>query len=140
MRIYNGDKIIPGLIIFLALITMPLWYNMGKAAPAPEIKIDTPAIQKMAVKQCILPKLEMRTGHMQILNDWRTEVVRNNQRVYVAADGKQYNMSLQNECLKCHSNKSQFCDKCHTYAGYDLNTEPYCFTCHIAPKETKDGK
>jgi len=91
----------------------------------------------MEVKQCIMPKAEMRTGHMQLLNDWRTEVVRNNQRVYVAEDGKQYNMSLQNECMRCHSNKSQFCDQCHTYAGLKLNSVPYCWTCHIAPKETK---
>jgi uncharacterized membrane protein len=137
MKIYNANKIIPGLIIFLGLITFPFWFNMGKAAPPPEIKLDTPVIQQMAVKQCIMPKAEMRTGHMQVLNDWRTEVVRNNQRIYVAADGKQYNMSLQNECMKCHSNKTQFCDQCHVYAGLQLGSVPYCWTCHIAPKEAK---
>jgi len=137
MKIYNAKQIIPGLIVFLGLITFPLWYAMGKTAPPPDIKIDTPVIQVMEVKQCIMPKAEMRTGHMQLFNDWRTEVVRNNQRVYVAEDGKQYNMSLQNECMRCHSNKSQFCDQCHTYAGLKLNSVPYCWTCHIAPKETK---
>jgi len=137
MRIYNAKTIIPGIIIFLGIATFPLWYNMGKAAPAPDPKIDTPVIQQMAVKQCILPKLEMRTGHMQLLNDWRTSVVRDGFRIYVAADGKQYNMSLQNECVRCHSNKSQFCDQCHVYAGLELNVTPYCWTCHIAPKETK---
>ena len=45
MKIYNANKIIPGLIIFLGLITFPMWYAMGKAAPPPEIKIDTPVIQ-----------------------------------------------------------------------------------------------
>ena len=137
MKIYNADKIIPGLIIFLGLITFPIWFSMGKAAPPPEIKIDTPVIQQMAVKQCIMPKADMRTGHMQLLNDWRTWVVRDGQRVYVAADGKEYNMSLQNECMKCHSNKTQFCDQCHTYAGLQLGSVPYCWTCHIAPKESK---
>ena len=137
MKIYNAKQIIPGLIVFLGLITFPLWYAMGKTAPPPDIKIDTPVIQVMEVKQCIMPKAEMRTGHMQLLNDWRTEVVRNNQRVYVAEDGKQYTMSLQNECMRCHSNKSQFCDQCHTYAGLKLNSVPYCWTCHIAPKEAK---
>jgi hypothetical protein len=137
MKIYNANKIIPGLIIFLGLITFPLWYNMGKAAVPPEIKLDTPVIQQMAVKQCVLPKADMRTGHMQLLNEWRTEVVRNNQRIYVAADGKQYTMSLQNECMKCHSNKTQFCDQCHVYAGLQLGSVPYCWTCHIAPKEAK---
>ena len=137
MKIYNGDKIIPGLLIFLVFVTFPFWYGMGKAAPPPEIKIDTPVIQEMAQKQCVLPKAEMRTGHMQMLNDWRTEVVRNGMRVYVAADGKQYNMSLQNECMRCHSNKSKFCDQCHVYAGLKLGSVPYCWTCHIAPKESQ---
>jgi hypothetical protein len=134
---YNADKIIPGLIIFLGLVTFPFWFNMGKAAPPPEIKIDTPFIQKLAVKQCVLPKAEMRTAHMQMLNDWRTDVVRNGLRIYVAPDGKEYNMSLQNECMKCHSNKSQFCDQCHSYAGLQVGSVPYCWTCHVAPKEAK---
>jgi hypothetical protein len=137
MKIYNANKIIPGLIIFLGLITFPIWYTMGKAAPPPEIKIDTPVIQQMELKQCIMPKADMRTGHMQLLNDWRTQVVRNDLRVYVAPDGKQYTMSLQNECIRCHSNKTQFCDQCHTYAGLQVGSVPYCWTCHIAPKETK---
>lgn len=137
MKIYNAKQIIPGLIVFLGLITFPLWYAMGKTAPPPDIKIDTPVIQAMEIKQCVMPKADMRTGHMQLLNDWRTEVVRNNQRIYVAEDGKSYTMSLQNECIRCHSNKTQFCDQCHTYAGLKLNSVPYCWTCHIAPKETK---
>lgn len=135
MKIYNANKIIPGLIIFLGLITFPLWYNHGKAAPPPQPKLDTPAIQRMTDKKCVLPTSEMRTGHMQLLNDWRTQVVRNGNRTYVAQDGKEYWMSLQNECMKCHSNKSQFCDSCHTYAGLSTESVPYCWTCHIAPKE-----
>ncbi|MCU0573777.1 MAG: sulfate reduction electron transfer complex DsrMKJOP subunit DsrJ [Syntrophobacteraceae bacterium] len=138
MKIYNGKYILAGLGIFIVLVTVPIWYNMGKAAPAPKPSIDTPVINQMKEKQCVLPKDEMITGHMQLLNDWRTEVVRNKNRLYVAADGKKYNMSLQNECMRCHSNKSQFCDACHNYAG--LPTEqgiPYCWTCHVAPKEAK---
>lgn len=137
MKMYNAKQIIPGLIIFLGLITFPLWYNMGKAAPVPQPKLDTPVIQKLAQKQCVLPAAQMRTEHMQILNDWRTQVVRYDKRIFVAPDGKQYNMSLQNECMKCHSNKTQFCDTCHTYAGLKSNSTPYCWTCHIAPKENK---
>jgi len=135
MKIYDGRNIFVGLIIFLGLATFPIWFNHGTAAPPPEPKLDTPVIQAMAQKQCVLPREEMRTGHMQILNDWRTNVVRNGKRMYVAADGKTYEMSLQNECIRCHSNKTQFCDQCHTYAGLNLNSTPYCWTCHIAPKE-----
>jgi hypothetical protein len=42
-------------------------------------------------------------------------------------------MSLQNSCMKCHSNKKEFCDKCHNYVA----VKPYCWSCHIAPKEDK---
>jgi hypothetical protein len=35
-------------------------------------------------------------------------------------------MSLEDTCFKCHSNTSQFCDSCHTYAG----VQPYCWDCH----------
>lgn len=137
MKIYDGKYILIGLLVFVVAATFPVWFNHGKAAPPPEPKIDTPVIMQMAQKQCILPKEEMRTGHMQILNDWRTEVVRNGKRMYVASDGKTYEMSLQNECIRCHSNKTQFCDQCHTYAGLNLDSTPYCWTCHVPPKETK---
>jgi hypothetical protein len=103
----------------------------------PEPKLDTPVISQMAHKQCVLSKEEMITGHMRLLNDWRTEVVRDGKRMYVASDGKSYEMSLQNECMKCHSNKSQFCDQCHNYAGLEHGVDPYCWNCHIAPKENK---
>jgi hypothetical protein len=135
MKMYNGDKIIPGLIAFLVIMTFPVWYNMGKAAPTPQIKIDTPVIQQMGDKKCVLPKADMRTEHMQMLNDWRTWVVRDNQRLYTAVDGKTYNMSLQNECMRCHSNKADFCDQCHNYTA----VVPYCWTCHIEPK-AKEAK
>ncbi|MEM5786301.1 MAG: sulfate reduction electron transfer complex DsrMKJOP subunit DsrJ [Syntrophobacteraceae bacterium] len=137
MKIYNGKYILAGLLIFIGLATFPIWFSGLKAAPPPVPSIDTPVIQKMAQKQCILPKEEMRTAHMQLLNDWRTEVVRNGKRMYVAPDGKTYEMSLQNECIRCHSNKSQFCDSCHTYAGLKADSTPYCWTCHVAPKENK---
>jgi hypothetical protein len=136
MKIYNADKIIPGLLIFVAVLTLPFWFNLGRASTPPEPKIDTPAIQQMKDKTCILPKVDMRSGHMQILNDWRTQVVRNGMRDYHAPDGKIYNMSLQNECLKCHSNKAQFCDQCHTY----MAVVPYCWTCHVEPPPQKENK
>jgi len=70
-------------------------------------------------------------SHMQMLNDWRDQAIRNGQRVYVATDGKEYVVSLQNTCMDCHNNKTKFCDQCHNYAG----VTPYCWECHIEPKE-----
>ncbi len=73
----------------------------------------------------------MVESHMQLLNDWRDEAVRQGKRVYVATNGKEYVVSLQNTCMECHSNKSKFCDQCHNYA----EVNPYCWECHIEPKE-----
>jgi len=117
----------------VCLMTLPFWYAHGKLVPPPQPKIDTPVIQQLKEKECVLPKANMRTEHMQLLNDWRTWVVRDGNRLYVADSGKSYNMSLQNECMRCHSSKVQFCDQCHNY----MAVTPYCWTCHIEPKENK---
>ena len=41
--------------------------------------------------------------------------------------------SLTNTCIRCHSNKDKFCDECHHFAG----VQPYCWACHVMPKEGK---
>lgn len=131
---YDGSKIIIGLIIFVGIATFPFVYDFGKASvPPPEPKLDTPEIQKMAVKKCIESKSFMRAEHMVMLNDWRDFVVRDGDRLFTGSDGQQYTMSLQNTCMKCHSNKKHFCDECHNY----MAVKPYCWDCHIEPKEEK---
>ncbi|MDX1708870.1 MAG: sulfate reduction electron transfer complex DsrMKJOP subunit DsrJ, partial [Desulfobacterales bacterium] len=68
-----------------------------------------------------------------LLDVWRDAVVREGKRIYVNPAGKEFNMSLSNTCLDCHSNKAEFCDRCHNYAS----VRPYCWSCHIEnPKET----
>jgi len=131
MKLYDGGKIIIGLIIFFFLVTLPFFLNIGKVNAKPDLKIDTPEIQKLAEKKCIEPKAFMRAEHMQLLNDWRDFAVRNGQRLYVNSEGKQFTISLQNTCMHCHSNKKKFCDECHNY----MAVNPYCWSCHIAPKE-----
>ena len=133
MKIYNGGKILLGLIIFVALFVSPFYLNMGKATAKLELKIDTPEIQKLADKKCVEPKEFMRAEHMQILNNWRDAVVRDGDRNQIIISGQKYDKSLQNGCMKCHSNKKDFCDKCHNYVA----VKPYCWDCHIAPKEKK---
>jgi len=122
---YDSDKIVPGLIVFAVLITFPFWFNLGKAAPAPQLELPKEE------KACLEATPYMRAQHMQLLNDWRTSVVRDANRVYVAQDGKEFLMSLQNTCIQCHTSKVKFCDRCHNYA----NVAPYCWDCHIPPKE-----
>ena len=120
----DKGKIITGLVIFIALVTFPFWYNLGKAAPAPEPQLTEKA---KAAKACIRPTEYMRAEHMQVLDLWRDTVVRDAKRMYINEKGQAFNMSLSNTCLDCHSNKKEFCDRCHDYAS----ARPYCWDCHI---------
>jgi len=122
-------KIITGLVIFLIILAFPIWYNIsgGNAAYKPDIKIITDE------KECVAPTDYMKTSHMDILDDWRDEVVRDGDRVYKAFNGRKFNKSLSQTCMDCHSNKTDFCDQCHNYLGVD----PYCWDCHIEPEESR---
>ncbi len=126
---HDAGKILAGLIIFLALLTSPIWYNAasGRASYVPEPKIITKA------EQCVAPKDYMKANHMDLLNEWRDLVVRDGKRIYDSFDGKEYIMSLSNTCMDCHSNKSDFCDSCHDYGG----VKPYCWDCHVEPEEIR---
>jgi hypothetical protein len=120
----DKGKIVTGLIIFLAMFTFPFWFNLGKAASVPEPELTEKA---KAAKECVRSTAYMRTEHMQLLDLWRDTVVRDTRRMYVNEKGKSFNMSLSNTCLDCHSNKKEFCDRCHDYAS----ARPYCWDCHI---------
>ncbi len=116
-----------GIIVFLVIFTFPFWFAKGEAGavPKPELPKDQ--------KQCVAATEYMKTSHMQLLDTWRDSVVREGNRIYVADNGKRYNMSLTNECMKCHKEKTKFCDQCHNY----MAVAPYCWDCHLAPKEAK---
>jgi hypothetical protein len=77
----------------------------------------------------------MRVGHMSLLDDWRDNALRDGNRKYEDSEGKEIEVSLQNTCVKCHSNKKKFCDECHNY----MAVKPYCWDCHIAPVEKEEG-
>ena len=70
---------------------------------------------------------------MKLLAAWRDDVVREGKRTYTAADGRVHPISLTGTCLECHSNKKQFCDRCHDYSG----AKPACWSCHIIPEEVR---
>jgi len=127
---YDGGKIIIGLIIGVGLLLSPFIYDAGKAAKAPDPELTAKAKE---AKECVAETSYMKSSHMQLLDEWRNTVVRDGERYYKAKNGKVYYKSLQTTCLDCHSNKSKFCDQCHDYIGID----PYCWTCHIEPKENK---
>jgi hypothetical protein len=130
MKIYNGGKIVAGIVVFVILITFPFWCGKGKSSP-PVLSLDTPVIAQLKDKRCLEDTSFMRENHMKLLGAWRDEAVREGKRLYTARDGRVFEKSLSGTCLECHSNKEQFCDRCHNYLG----AKPSCFSCHNIPGE-----
>jgi hypothetical protein len=119
-------KIAIGLVIFGLVAIMPIWYNIasGKAAD----KLEVQAVQ--GEKTCVEATAFMKANHMKLLNQWRNSGVRDNVRTYRSnLNGKSYEISLVYTCMSCHTNKEQFCDKCHNYA--DVTND--CWNCHVDP-------
>ena len=119
-------KIILGLLVFVAAVTFPIWNGLIASAKGAAPELVLPADQK----NCIESKEYMIANHMNMLDSWRNQVVREGKKFYKASDGKEYEMSLTNTCLKCHTDRTKFCDRCHEYS----DVAPYCWDCHV------DGK
>ena len=128
---YNLRYIIPGLVIFVVVFTFPFWANVGtKTFKRPAIVLPTDS------KECIEPRAFMQAEHMRILNEWRDAALRDGKRTYIATNGKVWEISLQNTCMKCHDDKENFCDTCHNANS----VSPYCWDCHIAPAKPAAAK
>ena len=148
---YKGGKIIASLVIFVAFLAFPFFYNLGKANAGPQINLPVAS----ATTQCVEPAAYMRANHMQLLNQWRNADVRDGQTVYVNSQGKSFDISLET-CLKCHetgtasntngvsnpvsktdgvsnpalNTSDQFCVTCHNYES----VKPTCWSCHSGPE------
>lgn len=130
----DRGRIVLGLLAFLVLITFPVWYNLVSGQDSRPPEIELPADET----RCVADREFMRTEHMQLLMDWRDEVVRDKQRIYTTEDGRRFPKSLAGtmhtedggSCMSCHANKDKFCDRCHDY----LSVTPYCWDCHVEPK------
>lgn len=125
---YKGGRIILFAVLFCLAALSPFLANAFSASAAPEVSTDTPAIDELQSKECVASTGYMRDSHMQLLDQWRNDVVREGSYEYESASGQVYEKSLDDTCLECHSNREEFCDSCHTYAGVDL----YCWDCHDA--------
>ena len=152
---YDGGKIIAGLIIGVGLLMSPFFFNWGSAAKAPVLELTEKAKD---AGQCVASTPFMQVWHMQLLDEWRHMVVREGlrftdlesgdlptriisgargiltgetARFYEDETGRIYYKSLQMTCMDCHYNKTRFCDRCHDFVG----VTPNCWDCHIEPKE-----
>ena len=145
---YDTGKIVAGLVVFVALMTFPLWYNVTLGEGA-----DPPDLPKVGWTDNCVDDIEvMRASHMDLLDDWRNAVVRDGDRTARDLSGRPVNLrdrrgnrltaSLTNTCLACHTDRARFCDACHTYAGVvtevtvDGQTTTQgidCWDCHNNP-------
>ncbi len=126
---YNAKLVILGILVFVALSTAPFWVSSFGKGDYVRPAVTLPQSEK----ECVEPVAFMRAEHMQLLNEWRDQALRNEQRTYVSSTGKKWEISLQNTCMKCHNNPQEFCDKCHV----SNSVYPYCWDCHILPKGSK---
>ncbi len=127
---YNAKFIVVGIIVFAVLFSTPFWIggtDSGDPYKRPEVVLPKNE------KECVEPVAYMRAEHMQLLNEWRDQALREENRTYISSTGKKWEISLQNTCMKCHTNYEDFCQKCHV----SNSVYPYCWTCHIIPKGSK---
>jgi hypothetical protein len=116
-----------GLLAFVILVTYPMWHAAyaKTTTGGPQLKVPKDE------KTCVAPVAFMRTSHMRLLTDWREGAVREGRMKYTAWNGKTYRVNLSRTCLgQCHTNKQEFCDRCHQYAAV---SGPYCWDCHVEP-------
>ncbi len=137
---YDTGKIVIGIIVFLAIFSIPFVYSQvsGDADEVPDLE---PALESLTSQglQCVEDVDYMRAKHMDLLVNWRDEVVRGADREYVSENsGEIFDKSLTDTCLEqCHTNKSDFCDQCHTY----VNVQPGCWECHnVWPQQPEEGE
>jgi len=123
---YKAHRIILFLMVFLAVVLLPVLVNLGHEPEAPALSLDTPQINSLKSSQCVETAEFMRADHMQLLEHWRTAAVRLGHTDYTSSSGQVYAASLDTSCLGCHSNRAEFCDSCHSY----LATNPNCWSCH----------
>jgi hypothetical protein len=103
---HDAGKITAGLVVFLALVTSPVWYQAARGA-----ETGPPDLGSASKGEgCVESGKYMRSLH-GLLNAWRDR--RSGRRqIYVGACGEEYEKSLAGTCLDCHTSKEAFCDRC----------------------------
>ena len=138
-----NDKpiIVAGLAVFVVLGTFPIWYTLGFSEDPSPPDLEIPQ------GECVDDAEWMRANHMNLLKDWRQEVVREGDKTMIVAGGQEYQKSLTNGCMKCHVNRQTFCYECHKYTnavqllplrGTDGSQRGIsCWNCHLEELEPR---
>ena len=126
----DRGKILLGIAVFVILVTFPFWGRLaaGDALPGrAELEYPTDS------DACVEDTPFMRANHMDLLNQWRDDLVRTGLTEYRSTSGENsgeiYLMSLTKTCLDCHEDRDAFCTRCHDYA----DVQPTCWQCHTTP-------
>lgn len=133
----DRGKIILGIVIFLVLILLPIWYSAasGGTGTMPELDVGVEA------PKCVRDGAWMRANHMDVLDQWRDEVVRGTGPAFFDFEDERFpggkaEKSLSRTCMACHTNYEGFCQRCHDY----MSVTPYCWDCHNRPTSGKVGE
>lgn len=118
------------LMVAVAALSLFAVLNVFRNGEAETSQKPLPSVSAIDSTKCIAPASFMRANHMQVLHAWEKSVVREGDRVHIAANGSRFQKSL-GTCLGCHNNRL-FCFNCHSYA----NVKPKCWNCHLSPMET----
>jgi len=122
----DKGKIIGGLVVFLVLVTYPVWNTVvaGGERVLPELEYPE------GETACIEDAEYMRAYHMDMLNEWRHDLVRDGVTEYTSTTGETYTNSLTGTCMSCHDDRDAFCTRCHDFS----NVNPKCWDCHVEPR------
>ena len=124
---YDTGKVLTFLAILVLFALFPFLYGAASGGDGKAPEVEAPSGET----ECVESKDFMRAWHMDMLDEWRDDAVRDADRKYVAENGKEHEKSLTMTCMRCHENEEKFCGECHNYVGVD----PYCWDCHIDPKK-----
>lgn len=132
--IMGGYRTIAGLLVLLALLTYPFYrHSAGRTPGDRALNLVMPEDEK----ECIEPGKVMLRDHKKILYQWMDSAVRDDVRIYQAKDKRSYGISLEGTCMRCHVDKTLFCDRCHQYLAVSAQS---CWNCHINVPFVKSEK
>jgi len=125
----DRGKILIGLAVFVILVTFPFWGRLAAAGEAHPGRAELVYPDPSRATECLEDTPFMTANHMDLLNQWRDDLVRDGITEWVSSSGQRYYPSLTKTCLDCHDQRDDFCTRCHDYA----NVTPTCWECHTTP-------